>query len=95
VHFLDTQIAPILLQLDVYLLLIALVDADLSGYFDSIPHSELIKSVARRIVDRQVLHLVKQWLIAPVEEDDGCGHRKRTTVNRDTRRGTPQGSPVC
>ena len=70
------------------------IDADLSGYFDSIPHAELIKSVARRIVDRQVLHLIKQWLISPVEEDDGGGHRKRTTVNRDTRRGTPQGSPV-
>jgi len=71
-----------------------IVDADLSGYFDSIPHAELMKSVARRIVDRQVLHLIKQWLIAPVEEDDGHGHRKRTTHNRDTGCGTPQGSPV-
>jgi RNA-directed DNA polymerase len=68
------------------------IDADLSGYFDSIPHAEMMKSVARRIVDRQVLHLIKQWLVAPVEEDDGHGHRKRTTSNRDTGRGTPQGS---
>ncbi|MEF8770199.1 group II intron reverse transcriptase/maturase [Candidatus Accumulibacter contiguus] len=70
------------------------IDADLSGYFDSIPHPELMKSVARRIVDRHVLHLIKQWLDAPVEEDDGHGHRKRTTSNRDTGRGTPQGAPI-
>ncbi|MDO9109577.1 MAG: group II intron reverse transcriptase/maturase [Desulfatirhabdiaceae bacterium] len=70
------------------------IDADLSGYYDSIPHAELMKSVARRIVDRHVLHLIKQWLGASVEEDDGHGHRKRTTVNRDTGRGTPQGSPI-
>lgn len=68
------------------------IDADLTGYFDSIPHAELMKSVARRITDRHVLHLIKQWLEAPVEEDDG--HRKRTTANRDTGRGTPQGAPI-
>lgn len=70
------------------------IDADLSGYFDSIPHAELMKSVARRIVDRHVLHLIKQWLETPVEEDDGHGHRKRTTSNRDAGRGTPQGAPI-
>jgi group II intron reverse transcriptase/maturase len=70
------------------------VDADLSGYFDSIPHAELMKSVSRRIEDRQVLHLIKQWLEAAVEEDDERGHRKRTTANRDTRCGTPQGAPI-
>lgn len=70
------------------------IDADLSGYFDSIPHAELMKSVARRIVDRHVLHLIRQWLEAPVEEDDGRGHRKRSTSNRDTGRGTPQGAPI-
>ena len=69
------------------------IDADLSGYFDSIPHAELMKSVARRIVDRHMLHLIKQWLEVPVEEDAGHGHRKRTTHNRDTGRGTPQGAP--
>jgi group II intron reverse transcriptase/maturase len=70
------------------------IDADLSGYFDSIPHLELMKRVARRIVDRHVLHLIKQWLEAPVEEDDGHGHRQRSTSNRDTGRGTPQGAPI-
>src|SRR5262249_53320245 len=63
------------------------VDADLSGYFDSIPHAELMKSVARRISDRHVLHLIKMWLIAAVEEEDERGHKRRTTVNKDTGRG--------
>ncbi len=52
------------------------VDADLSRYFDSIPHGELLKSVARRIVDRRVLRLIKLWLKAPIEEGgdgDGAG----------------------
>lgn len=70
------------------------IDADLSGYFDSIPHAELMKSVARRVVDKQVLHLIKQWLEAPVAEDDKQGRWKRTTTNRDTGRGTPQGAPI-
>jgi RNA-directed DNA polymerase len=71
-----------------------IVDADLSGYFDSIPHSELMKSVARRVVDGAMLHLIKVWLTAPVEETDEQGKRHRTTRNRDDGRGTPQGSPV-
>ena len=45
-----------------------LSDADLSGYFDSFPHAELLKSVARRVVDGAMLHLIKMWLEAPVEE---------------------------
>lgn len=70
------------------------VDADLSGYFDSIPHAELMKSVARRISDRHVLSLIKQWLEAPVEEDDRRGRRRRTTEAKDRRRGIPQGAPL-
>jgi RNA-directed DNA polymerase len=70
------------------------VDADLADYFGSIPHAELIKSVARRIVDRRVLHLLKMWLECPVEETDDRGRRKRTTEARDNRRGIPQGSPI-
>ena len=73
---------------------IQVVDADLSGYFDSIPHPELMKSVSRRIVDRHILHLIKGWLNAPIEEDDGKGAKTRSTPNRDSKRGTPQGSPI-
>jgi hypothetical protein len=71
-----------------------IVDADLSGYFDSIPHSDLLKSVARRIVDGAMLHLVKMWLEAPVEETDEKGNKHRSTRNRDEGRGTPQGAPI-
>ena len=70
------------------------IDADLSGYFDSIPHAELMQSVARRISDRHVLALIKQWLVVPVEEDDGRGGRKRTTQAKDRKRGIPQGAPI-
>jgi group II intron reverse transcriptase/maturase len=70
------------------------VDADLSGYFDSIPHTELMKSVARRLSDRHMLHLIKMWLQMPVEETDERGHVQRTTRNKDEHRGTPQGAPI-
>jgi RNA-directed DNA polymerase len=70
------------------------VDADLADYFGSIPHAELLKSVARRIVDRRVLHLIKMWLECPVEETDDRGRKTRTTEARDSRRGIPQGSPI-
>jgi len=70
------------------------VDADLSDYFGSIPHTELLKSVARRVSDRQMLHLIKMWMQAPVAETDERGHRSRTTRAKDTGRGTPQGAPI-
>jgi RNA-directed DNA polymerase len=54
------------------------VDADLSQYFDTIPHPELMKSVARRISDRKMLRLIKLWLKAPVEETDAEGQKKLT-----------------
>jgi RNA-directed DNA polymerase len=71
-----------------------IVDADLSSYFDTIPHAELLKSVARRVVDGAMLHLIKMWLEAPVEETDERGNKRRSTRNRDEGRGTPQGSPL-
>ena len=71
-----------------------IVDADLSGYFDSIPHSDLLKSVARRVVDGAMLHLIKMWLEAPVEETDERGNKHRNTRNRDEGKGTPQGAPI-
>jgi group II intron reverse transcriptase/maturase len=70
------------------------VDADLSDYFGSIPHAELMRSLARRIVDRRVLHLIKMWLECTVEETDKRGRKTRTTVAKDTGRGIPQGSPI-
>jgi len=70
------------------------VDADLADYFGSIPHAELMQSLARRIVDRRVLHLIKMWLECAVEETDDQGRKKRTTEAKDSGRGIPQGSPI-
>src|SRR5207248_11537055 len=69
------------------------VDADLADYFGSIPHADLLKSVARRIVDRRVLHLIKMWLDCPVEETDQRGRTTRTTEARASRLGIPPGPP--
>lgn len=73
---------------------VEIVDADLTAYFDTLPHSELLKSVARRVVDGAMLRLIKMWLRAPVEETDEGGKKHRTTRNRDEGRGSPQGSPI-
>jgi RNA-directed DNA polymerase len=66
------------------------VDADLSRYFDSIPHADLMKSVARRVVDRRVLRLIKMWLRAPIEERDD-DEKRRIGGGKGNTRGTPQG----
>ena len=70
------------------------VDADLSGYFDSIPHAALMTSVARRVNDGALLALIKAWLEMPVEECDERGRKQRTTRNKDEGQGTPQGAPL-
>ena len=64
------------------------------GFFDSIPHHELMKSVARRVSDGAMLALIKTWLETAVVEEDASGRRRRTTVAKDTGRGTPQGAPI-
>ena len=69
------------------------VDADLSKYFDTIPHSALLQCVARRIVDKHMLHLLKMWLKVPVEERDEKG-KKMLTGGKDRDRGTPQGGVI-
>jgi group II intron reverse transcriptase/maturase len=70
------------------------VDADLSGYFDTIPHHELMKCLARRISDASMLALLKMWLEMPVESTDERGRKHRTSENKDSGKGTPQGSPI-
>jgi RNA-directed DNA polymerase len=69
------------------------VDADLAKYFDNIPHSQLMKSLARRISDGRMLHLLKMWLKAPVEERDERGKRTLTGGKKATR-GMPRGGVI-
>jgi len=69
------------------------VDADLSKYFDTIPHAELMQCVARRISDAKMLHLIKMWLKVPVEERDDKGNR-RMTGGKKSNQGTPQGGVI-
>ena len=69
------------------------VDADLSKYFDTIPHAELMTCVARRVADQAVLHLLKMWLKVPVEERDEQ-KRPRMTGGKGTKQGTPQGGVI-
>ena len=69
------------------------VDADLSKYFDTIPHYELLQSVARRVADRQMLRLVKAWLKTPVEERNDRGKRSMTG-GKASKMGTPQGGVI-
>jgi len=70
------------------------VDADLKGYFDTIPHAELMRSVARRVSDGAMLHLTKMWLRMPVQEQDRESGKRRMVPKDDEHRGTPQGAPI-
>ena len=69
------------------------VDADVMQYFDTIPHADLLQSVARRVAEGKILHLLKLWLKSPVEERDERGNR-RMTGGKKSKRGTPQGGVV-
>jgi group II intron reverse transcriptase/maturase len=66
------------------------LDCDLSKYFDSIPHGQLLGLVARRVVDKSILKLIRMWLKAPVvtEREDG---KKEIGGGKRSKRGTPQG----
>jgi RNA-directed DNA polymerase len=69
------------------------VDADVSSYFDEIPHDALMKSLARRVSDGAMLELVKKWLKVPVAEEDDDGNQ-RMTGGKKTTKGTPQGGVI-
>ena len=69
------------------------IDGDVSSYFDTIPHADLLKSLATRISDRKVLRLLKMWLKAPVAEQTKGGGWRCSGGKRATR-GTPQGGVV-
>jgi RNA-directed DNA polymerase len=70
------------------------VDADLSDYFNTVPHGALMKSLSRRIADGQVLAVIARWLEAPVEEREADGRTVRSTPAKDAGRGTPQGGVI-
>lgn len=70
------------------------IDADLSKYFDSIPHAKLLTVVAERIVDGGILHLIKQWLKAPAIDEDANGVKKTAGGGKANRKGTPQGGVI-
>lgn len=70
---------------------IEVIDADLSGYFDTIPHAQLIRLIKRRVSDGSILKLIKEWLRAEIVEEDRENGKKRMIKNR---RGTPQGGVI-
>jgi len=70
------------------------IDADLSKYFDSIPHAQLLAVVAERVVDGAILHIIKLWLKAPVIAEDKDGTRKNVGGGKANSKGTPQGGVI-
>ncbi|TYO95745.1 group II intron reverse transcriptase/maturase [Geothermobacter ehrlichii] len=70
------------------------IDADLSKYFDTIPHANLLAVVAERISDGAILHLIKMWLKAPIMEVDRDGTKRNVGGGKGNRKGTPQGGVI-
>ena len=70
------------------------IDADLSKYFDTIPHSNLLAVVAERISDGEMLRIIKLWLKAPVMEEDKDGKKRNVGGGKGSRKGTPQGGVI-
>lgn len=70
------------------------IDADLSKYFDTIPHAKLMAVVAERISDKAVLALINQWLKAPIVEEKDGGKRQVVSGGKGNRFGTPQGGVI-
>ncbi len=70
------------------------IDADLSKYFDTIPHSQLMAVVAERICDGAILHLIQMWLKAPIMEVDKDGTKRNIGGGKSNRKGTPQGGVI-
>ena len=71
-----------------------IIDADISKYFDTIPHANLMAVVAERICDGAILHLIQMWLKAPVEEVDKDGTKRNIGGGKGNRKGTPQGGVI-
>ncbi len=70
------------------------IDADLSKYFDTIPHADLMAVVAKRISDGEILRLIKMWLKAPIMEDGKDGKKRNIGGGKGSRKGTPQGGVI-
>lgn len=70
------------------------IDADLSKYFDTIPHANLMVVIAERICDGAILHLIQMWLKAPVMEVDKDGKKRNIGGGKGNRKGTPQGGVI-
>jgi RNA-directed DNA polymerase len=70
------------------------IDADLSKYFDTIPHANLMAVVAERICDGAMLHLIQMWLKAPIMEQDKDGTKRNVGGGKGNRKGTPQGGVI-
>mgnify|MGYP001488443753 CR=1 FL=1 len=66
------------------------IDADISKYFDTIPHNKLMQLVAKRIVDKQILKLIKMWLKTPIVEEREDGKKEY----KGNEKGTPQGGVI-